>query len=82
VRTHLTRTDEPTAAELAAIDAEMPLIEAEIDLVDAEIAMAYAADRGGPTPLDWRRLRRAEARVTRTAAELADNTLTDLARAA
>lgn len=62
---------EPTRAELAAIEAEMPLIEAEMDVLNAEIAMLYAADRGGPSPLDSRRLRRAEARVTRVAAELA-----------
>jgi hypothetical protein len=42
-----------------------------MDLLDAEITLIYAADRGGPSPLDWRRLRRAEARVTRVAAELA-----------
>ncbi|GAB1695038.1 DUF6284 family protein [Krasilnikovia sp. M28-CT-15] len=63
--------DEPTPADLAAIEDEWPLIEAELDVVNAEIAMLYAADRGGPTVLDWRRLRRAEARVTRVAAELA-----------
>jgi hypothetical protein len=70
----LTSTDmpEPTAAELAAIDAEWPRIAAEIDVVDAEIAQINAADRGGPTPMDWRRLRRAEAQVTKVAAELAD----------
>jgi hypothetical protein len=70
----LTSSDmpEPTAAALSAIEAERPLIEAEIDVVDAEIALLYAADRGGPTPMDWRRLRRAEAKVTRLAAELAN----------
>ncbi|MFF5176961.1 DUF6284 family protein [Micromonospora sp. NPDC000316] len=59
----------PTAADLAAIEREMPLIDAEIDLVDAELRVLTA--EGGPSPLDWRRLRRAEARVTRVAAELA-----------
>ncbi|TCB93517.1 hypothetical protein E0H26_22415 [Micromonospora zingiberis] len=59
----------PTAADLAAIERDMPLIDAEIDLVDAEIRVLTA--EGGPSPLDWRRLRRAEARVTRVAAELA-----------
>jgi hypothetical protein len=63
--------NEPTTAELAAIEDEWPLIAAEIDVVDAEIAWINAADHGGPTALDWRRLRRAEARVTRVAAELA-----------
>ena len=60
----------PTVGDLAAIEAEMPLIEAELDVLAAEIANIYAADHGGPTALDWRRLRRAEARVTRVAAEL------------
>lgn len=58
---------EPTAADLAAIDREWPLIAAELDVLDAEITMLYALDHGGPSPLDWRRLRRAEARVTRAA---------------
>ncbi|WP_307798938.1 DUF6284 family protein [Micromonospora antibiotica] len=58
---------EPTPFDLAAIDAEWPLIAAELDVLDAEISLFYADDRGGPSPLDWRRLRRAEARVTRAA---------------
>lgn len=62
---------EPTPDDLAAIEAEWPLIAAELDLLDAEITMLYAEDRGGPTALDWRRLRRAEARVVRAAAEVA-----------
>ncbi len=61
---------EPTAAELAAIDREWPLIAAELDLLDAEITLLYAEDRGGPTEFDWRRLRRAEARITRAAVDL------------
>lgn len=64
-------TDGPTVADLAAIEAEWPLIAAELDVLDAEITLIYATDHGGPTALDWRRLRRAEARVTRVAAELA-----------
>jgi len=64
--------DEPTAAELDAIEAEWPLIAAELDVLDAEIAIINAADRGGPTVLDWRRLRRAEAHVTRVAGGLSD----------
>ncbi|GLZ02426.1 DUF6284 family protein [Actinoplanes sp. NBRC 103695] len=64
-------TDGPSAADLRAVEAEWPLIAAELDLLDAEISNIYAADHGGPSPLDWRRLRRAEARVTRVAAELA-----------
>lgn len=61
----------PTAGDLSAIEAEWPLIEAEMDVLDAEIALINAAERGGPSRLDWRRLRRAEACVTRVAAELA-----------
>ncbi len=57
---HHPNTPEPTAAELAAIDAEWPAIEAELDLVDAEIRV-LTIDR--PAALDWRRLRRAERRV-------------------
>jgi hypothetical protein len=64
-------TAEPTVADLEAIEAEWPLIAAELDLLDAQITMLYAEDHGGPSPLDWRRLRRAEARVTRAAADLA-----------
>ncbi len=65
MRKHLPHQDEPTAADLAAIEAETPLIDAEWAWLDAEIAMLDADDRGGPTDLDWRRLRRAEARVIR-----------------
>lgn len=61
---------EPTAADLAAIESEWPLIAAELDLLDAEITLLYAEDRGGPSEFDWRRKRRAEARVTRAAADL------------
>ena len=49
--------DGPSAADLAAIEAEWPVIEAELGVLDAEIA-ALTHD-GGPTPLDWRRVRRA-----------------------
>ena len=52
---------EPTAAELRAIEREWPLIEAELALLDAEIRVLSAV--GGPTALDWRRLRRAEHRT-------------------
>ena len=68
---HLAHTIEPSDDDLSAIEAEWPLIEAELSVLDAEITNVYAAERGGPSPLDWRRLRRAEARVTRVAAELA-----------
>nr|WP_204000487.1 DUF6284 family protein [Micromonospora andamanensis] len=64
----------PTAADLAAIDGEWPLIAADLDVLDAEITLIYAEDHGGPTALDWRRLRRAESRVTRAAADLATRT--------
>ncbi|MEU8182969.1 DUF6284 family protein [Micromonospora sp. NPDC049047] len=74
-------TAEPTVADLAAIDAEWPLIAAELDLLDAEITLLYAEDHGGPSRLDWRRLRRAEARVTRAATETTV-TRTDPRRAA
>jgi len=70
VRKLHTIIDEPSASELDAIEAEWPLIAADLDVLDAEIAIINAADRGGPTVLDWRRLRRAEARVTGVAAEL------------
>jgi len=65
VRTHVPHTDEPTPEDLAAIEAEQPLIEAELDWLDAEITLLDADERGGPSPLDWRRFRRAEARVIR-----------------
>jgi Family of unknown function (DUF6284) len=61
---------QPSTTDLAEIDSEWPLIEAQMDVLDAEISMIYAAEHGGPSPMDWRRLRRAEARVTRVAAEL------------
>ncbi|GII26516.1 DUF6284 family protein [Planosporangium mesophilum] len=64
-----TGTAGPTDDELAEIAREMPLIEAEVALVDAEIRMVTA--ESGPSALDWRRLRRAEARVLREAAALA-----------
>ncbi|GGL16285.1 DUF6284 family protein [Mangrovihabitans endophyticus] len=70
MKAHLTNV-EPSSADLSAIEAEWPLIEAELAVLDAEIANIYAAEHGGPSPLARRRLRRAEARVTRVAAELA-----------
>ncbi|MEU5939046.1 DUF6284 family protein [Micromonospora sp. NPDC047548] len=83
MRKHLAPvTAEPTDVDLAAIDTEWPLIAAELDLLDAEITMLYAEDHGGPSPLDWRRLRRAEARVTRAAADLPTHPRTNPHRAA
>jgi len=76
VRKRLTHINEPTRRELAAIEAEWPLIAADLDVLDAEISLIYAEDNGGPTVLDWRRLRRAEAAVTRVAAELAARPVT------
>ncbi|OJF15512.1 DUF6284 family protein [Couchioplanes caeruleus] len=62
---------EPSAADLAAIEREESLIFAEIEVLTAEIGILAAADRGGPSPLDWRRLRRANRRVIRAALDLA-----------
>jgi hypothetical protein len=61
--------EEPTAAELVAIDTEWPLIAAELDLLDAEIAALSAEDR--VSKLDRRRVRRAERRVLEVGHELA-----------
>lgn len=58
---------EPTGAELAAIEAEWPEIEADLDVVDAMARMALA-DR--PSEIDWRRLRRAEHRALAVRARL------------
>ncbi|MBE1489121.1 hypothetical protein H4W31_004759 [Plantactinospora soyae] len=55
---------------MASIEREWPLIAAELDLLDAEILILSAV--GGPSPMDWRRLRRAEQRVMRAAAALGD----------
>ncbi|MFE2468732.1 DUF6284 family protein [Streptomyces mirabilis] len=51
--------NEPTDAELAAIESEMPLILADVDLIDAQI---IAMDHN-PNEVDTRRVRRALARV-------------------
>ncbi|MGV9701898.1 DUF6284 family protein [Streptomyces sp. NPDC003483] len=51
--------NEPTDAELDAIEQEMPLILADVDLIDAQIiAMDHI-----PNDVDTRRVRRALARV-------------------
>ena len=63
MRTDPPAQPEPTAEDLAEIEREWPLIEAEMALLDAEI-MCLSAN-GGPSPLDWHRVRRAEARVVR-----------------
>ncbi|GAB7049521.1 DUF6284 family protein [Catenuloplanes indicus] len=72
MRDHLFHIDEPTGAELEAVENEWPLIIAELDLMEAELDVLDAAEIGGPFDLDWQRLRRAEARVLREAAALAD----------
>jgi len=59
---------EPSLVDLAGIEAEWPLIEAELAVVDAEIHLLARA--GGPSVLDWRRLRRAEQRVLRETAAM------------
>jgi uncharacterized protein DUF6284 len=59
----------PSAAELAAIEAEWPLIEADLALLDAQIRALSA--EGGPSPLDWRRLRRAQRQVLAASLRLA-----------
>jgi hypothetical protein len=62
---NLTDLPEPTAADLAAIEAQDALIGAELAWLAAEIAILDSDERGGRRDLDWRRLRRAEARVIR-----------------
>jgi hypothetical protein len=70
--------EEPTAAALAAIEAEWPLIDAELAVLDAQIRALTAA--GGPSPLDWRRLRRAERRVLAAWLRLACQAVAEQAR--
>ncbi|MEV6895659.1 DUF6284 family protein [Kribbella sp. NPDC051137] len=62
--------EEPSSADLAAIEREWPLIEAEQDLLDAEIALLNAGREA--SPLDHRRVRRAERRVLKVRRELAN----------
>ncbi|MGW3488365.1 DUF6284 family protein [Streptomyces sp. NPDC001054] len=59
---------EPTAAELAAVEAEMPAILADVDLLDVQI---LTLDKM-PNELDTARLRRAHRRVLRERAVLAN----------
>ena len=55
---------EPSADELAAIEAEEPLIAVELDWLAAELALLDAVDeRGAPSQIDWQRVRSAERRV-------------------
>ncbi|GAA1566734.1 hypothetical protein GCM10009789_20290 [Kribbella sancticallisti] len=67
--------EEPTAAELAAIELEWPLIAAELDLLDAEISRITAGPAA--SPLDRRRIRRAQRRVLAVSRELADEIIAD-----
>ncbi|MEV6286480.1 DUF6284 family protein [Kribbella sp. NPDC051770] len=60
--------EEPSAAELAAIDAEWPVIAAELDVLDAEIALITAGPAA--SALDRRRVRRAERRALAARREL------------
>ncbi|MFC5197709.1 DUF6284 family protein [Streptomyces kaempferi] len=62
--------NEPTDAELDAIEREMPLIRADVDLIDAQIiAMDHT-----PNEVDTRRVRRALARVLTEYRVLANRT--------
>ncbi|GAA3962925.1 DUF6284 family protein [Actinoplanes auranticolor] len=75
--------DGPTPDDLAAIEAEQPLISRELEWLEIEITLLNGYDRGGPSLLDWRRLRRAEARVIREAfAYVASRAIVDSRRAA
>jgi hypothetical protein len=66
------RGQEPSAADLAAIESEWPLIEAELDLLNAQIAFINAGPNA--SVLDSRRIRRAAHRVVEAARVLADRT--------
>ncbi|MFE3263854.1 DUF6284 family protein [Streptomyces sp. NPDC059215] len=62
--------NEPTDAEVDAIEREMPLILADVDLIDAQIiAMDHT-----PNEVDTRRVRRALARVLTEYRVLANRT--------
>lgn len=54
--------DEPSAADLTAIEEEWPVIEAEMMLTDAEIRLITVGRRHA-TELDWQRYRSAERAV-------------------
>jgi cob(I)alamin adenosyltransferase len=75
IHLHAVPREDPTPADLAAIEAEMPLIEAELDVLDAEIALITA----GPAAsvLDRRRVRRAERRALATRRELTADQVQD-----
>lgn len=70
--------NEPTDAELDAIEREMPLILADVDLIDAQIiAMDHT-----PNEVDTRRVRRALARVLTEYRVLANRTTNEVGGAA
>ena len=52
---------EPTAVELAGVEAQLPLIAAELEVLDAQIHLLTVG--GYASVLDRRRVRRAERRV-------------------
>lgn len=62
--------EDPTPADLAAIEREWPLIAAELELLDAETAFYNAGPEA--SVLDRRRVRRAERRVLEVARGMAD----------
>lgn len=62
-------SEDPSPADLAAIEREWPLIAAELDLLDAEISYVNAGPAA--STLDRRRVRRAERRVLEIGRELA-----------
>jgi hypothetical protein len=62
---------EPTAAELAAIEAELPVILAEVDLLDARLMVLDRA----PTEVDARRIRRARNRLMSARRDLANTSI-------
>ncbi|WP_433010326.1 DUF6284 family protein [Kribbella sp. CA-294648] len=63
-------SEEPTPADLAAIEREWPLIAAELELLDTEISYINAGPAA--SALDRRRVRRAQRRVLEIGRELAD----------
>jgi len=63
----------PTTKDLRAIESEEPLLSAELDVLDAQIRLISTKH---PGDLDWRRLRRAEAALTRTATQHVSRTRT------
>ncbi len=67
----------PIVADLATTEAEWPLMDADLAVVNAAIRLLPAV--GGPSPLDWRRLRRARRRVLSARLRLAAPVPADVA---